>query len=185
MRKLIPLLVAALTVVPATAGAQSLFPDNPSQHSAQDASPDAGDLSDRSGAFLTRAPLRLNTTTPDAGATYGNRTSFSQSGVQQPAAPKRDSLVNGMLIGLAVGASVGCLFGLSDYEEDAAYAPDFGAGGACAIGGALFGGIGLGVGAGVDALIGRAVGNRVPGRRPTFVPAIGRRGAALMGIFLW
>jgi hypothetical protein len=184
MRKLTPLLVAALTVVPATAGAQS-FPDNPSQQSAQDALPDAGDVSDRSGALLTRAPLRLNTTTPDAGATYGSRISFSPNGVQQAAAPKRDSLVNGMLIGLAVGASVGRLWAFSDYEDDAAYGPDLGAGGSCAVDGALLGGIGLGIGAGVDALIGRAVGNRAPGRRPTFVPAIGRRGAALMGIFLW
>jgi len=139
----------------------------------------------RAVASLTRAPLRLNTTTPDARATYDSRTSFSQNGVQQAAAPKRDSLVNGMLIGLAVGAPIGCLWGFSSYDEDAATAVDLGGGGSCAVGAVLFGGIGLGAGAGVDALIGRAVGNRAPGRRPTFVPAIGRRGAALMGIFLW
>ena len=80
--------------------------------------------------------------------------SFSRTDVTQASGPKsgrRDSLVNGTVIGAAIGAVAGMalVYVTRDSELDAEQ---------YAYGALAFGGIGAGVGVGVDALLNRGTG---------------------------
>lgn len=98
---------------------------------------------------------------------------------ERPAhAQARDSLLNGTLIGAAVGAGVGVAFthAVRDAEGSGQYV----------YGGLVFGAIGAGVGLGIDALLNRAFPD--PGitpRRVLIAPAVGRNGAGIVVNWTW
>lgn len=149
------------------------------------------------GSLSTRAVSRESRiVTPWSGGAPGVRAA-ARSGVMETvsadaplfrstlrqAGASRDPLLNGMLIGLGVGAAAGCIWAASAYEPDTGFGhPDFGRGGACAAGALVFGGIGLGAGAGIDALIRRASSHSVPRKQMSVTPAIGGRAAGVSGV---
>ena len=84
---------------------------------------------------------------------------LTQPGQSSQGKPSRDSLKNGTLIGLAVGAvtgvflgAVGC--GLGDILSESGEESD--CTGASVLGAVIFGAAGAGIGAGIDALFERA-----------------------------
>jgi hypothetical protein len=89
-------------------------------------------------------------------------------------AQNRDSLLNGAVIGGAIGAGIGIAFTHAVRDSDLTA-------GQYAYGGLVFGAIGAGAGLGVDALLNRSP-RPVPARSGLFIaPAIGRvKGVAVM-----
>ena len=83
-------------------------------------------------------------------------------------AQTRDSLLNGALIGAAVGAAGGVLFTHAVRDSDLEF-------GQYARGALVFGAIGAGVGLGVDALLNRTpYAAQAPPRRVAIVPRVWR-----------
>jgi hypothetical protein len=99
---------------------------------------------------------------------------------ERPAhAQGRDSLLNGTIIGAAVGAGVGVAFTHTVRDSDLGF-------GQYAYGGLIFGAIGAGVGLGVDALLNRALpGPGVMPRRVLVAPAVGRNVAGVVVKWRW
>lgn len=95
----------------------------------------------------------------------------------QASAQNRDSLLNGALIGGAIGAGIGIAFTHAVRDSDLTA-------GQYASGGLVFGAIGAGAGLGVDALLNRSPRPAV-GRSGLFIaPAVGRvKGVAVMYSF--
>jgi len=86
---------------------------------------------------------------------------------QPAAAQNRDSLLNGAIIGGAIGAGIGVGFTHAVRDSDLT-AGQYG------YGALVFGGIGAGIGLGVDALFNRSPRPFAPQRRLLFAPAVGR-----------
>ena len=85
----------------------------------------------------------------------------------------RDSVLNGALIGGAIGAGVGIAFTHAVRDSDLSASQ-------YAYGALVFGAIGAGAGLGIDALIGRSTRQTFAQRRFVFAPAVGRvRGVAM------
>lgn len=143
--------------------------------------------------FASHEPLHMRTSsrllsaTRPTGAGLWTRASDNEERMTRStyqAGRPRDPLLNGMLIGLGIGASIGCAWAASDYDPDS-FGPDFGRGGACAVGAVFIGGIGLGVGAGIDALVRRDVSHGLLEHASMVPSVLGRRGAALRGTLVW
>jgi hypothetical protein len=83
------------------------------------------------------------------------------------AAQKRDSVLNGTIIGAAIGAGIGVGFNYALRDSDLTV-------GQYAYGALVFGGLGAGIGLGVDALFNRSPRSFAPQRRLLFAPAVGR-----------
>lgn len=83
------------------------------------------------------------------------------------AAQNRDSLLNGAIIGGAIGAGIGIGFNYALRDSDLTV-------GQYAYGALVFGGLGAGIGLGVDALFSRSPRPFAPQRRLLFAPAVGR-----------
>lgn len=81
-------------------------------------------------------------------------------------AQNRDSLLNGALIGGAIGAGIGVGFTHAVRDSDLTF-------GQYAYGGLVFGAIGAGAGLGIDALLNRSP-RPVAGRSLVIAPAVGR-----------
>ena len=87
-------------------------------------------------------------------------------GESEAHAQGRDSLLNGSLIGAAVGAGAGVLFTHAVRDSDLTF-------GQYARGGLIFGAIGAGAGLGIDALLNRrSAGPGVTRRRVLVAPTI-------------
>lgn len=96
---------------------------------------------------------------------------------QSPAhAQGRDSLVNGTIIGAAVGAGLGVAFTYAVRDSDLTA-------GQYARGALVFGALGAGIGVGIDALLNR--GTTVTPRRILIVPGVRRHGAGVGVIYRW
>jgi hypothetical protein len=98
-------------------------------------------------------------------------------GVRPVGAQPRDSLVNGAVIGGAVGAGIGVAFTHAVRDSDLTF-------GQYMRGALIFGAIGAGAGLGLDALFNRA---SLPGkpRRVVIVPAVWRRVAGVGLRWTW
>ena len=106
-----------------------------------------------------------------------------------------DSLMNGLLIGLAAGAVLGAVASASDCTKGGFMAPERDCtgsekAGSAALGAALGGAVGAGLGVGIDALIRgkRLVYQRSPGtqaRAISIVPAVGPSGARVLVGATW
>ena len=83
------------------------------------------------------------------------------------AAQNRDSVLNGAIIGGAIGAGIGIGFSYAVRDSDLTA-------GQYAYGALVFGGLGAGIGLGVDALFNRSPRPFAPPRRLMFAPAVGR-----------
>jgi RsiW-degrading membrane proteinase PrsW (M82 family) len=89
-------------------------------------------------------------------------------GEGQASAQRRDSLVNGAVIGAAVGAGFGVTMNYALRDSDLTV-------GQYAYGAAVYGAIGAGIGLGVDALFSRSFPRPATTRpRLLFAPAVGR-----------
>lgn len=96
----------------------------------------------------------------------------------QASAQNRDSLLNGALIGGAIGAGIGIAFTHAVRDSDLTA-------GQYAYGGLVFGAIGAGAGLGVDALLNRSPRPAATRSGLFIAPAIGRvKGVAVMYSFL-
>ena len=84
----------------------------------------------------------------------------------QASAQNRDSLLNGALIGGAVGAAIGVGFTHAVRDSDLTF-------GQYAYGGLVFGAIGAGAGLGIDALLNRSA-RPVASRSLVIAPTVGR-----------
>ena len=84
----------------------------------------------------------------------------------QASAQNRDSLLNGALIGGAIGAGIGVGFTHAVRDSDLTF-------GQYAYGGLVFGAIGAGAGLGIDALLNRSA-RPVASRSLVITPAVGR-----------
>ena len=81
----------------------------------------------------------------------------------------RDNVLNGAIIGGAIGAGIGVGFSHAVRDSDLSF-------GQYAYGAAVFGAIGAGIGLGVDALFSRSFprGTSAPPRRVLFAPIVWR-----------
>ena len=94
-------------------------------------------------------------------------------GANDAQAQTRDSLLNGAVIGAAVGAGVGVFFTHAVRDSDLSF-------GQYAYGGLVFGALGAGVGLGVDALFNRASPRpHVTQRRVVIAPTVWRETASV------
>lgn len=118
-------------------------------------------------------------TFPEKIAATGSFSSPAETRAAVAPSGGRDSLLNGTLIGLAVGAACGIAFtyAIRDSDLDA---------GSYAYGALIFGGIGAGVGLGIDALLDRtpSVAVRSP-RRVALSPRVSRKAAGIRVIMRW
>jgi hypothetical protein len=105
--------------------------------------------------------------------------SSSLGATQASGSSGRDSLVNGTVIGLAVGAALGMAFVYATRDSDLGVEQ-------YSYGALIFGGIGAGVGLGIDALFDRnaSVVVRSP-RRVAFSPRVLRKTAGVRVIMRW
>ena len=87
-------------------------------------------------------------------------------GERQAHAQSRDPLLNGAVIGAAVGAGLGVAFTHAVRDSDLGFSQ-------YARGALVFGAIGAGVGVGMDALFARACGSGVTPRRVLIAPQCG------------
>ena len=94
------------------------------------------------------------------------------------AAQDRDSLLNGAVIGAAVGAGVGIAFTHAVRDSDLTA-------GQYARSAVIFGAIGAGAGLGIDALLSRSQRPVFPSRRLSFVPAVWRSTSAVVLKWRW
>ena len=94
------------------------------------------------------------------------------------AAQDRDSLLNGAVIGAAVGAGVGIAFTHAVRDSDLTA-------GQYARSAVIFGAIGAGAGLGIDALLSRSQRPVFPSRRLSFVPAVWRNTSAVVMKWRW
>jgi hypothetical protein len=100
-------------------------------------------------------------------------------GGSQASAQGRDPLLNGTLVGAAVGAGAGVAFTHAVRDSDLGVSQ-------YAYGALVFGAIGAGVGLGVDALLHRASpGPGVPPRRVWIAPAVWRDVATVVVKWRW
>ena len=92
----------------------------------------------------------------------------------------RDSLLNGAIIGGAVGAGIGVGMNYALRDSDLTV-------GQYAYGAAVYGAIGAGIGLGVDALFSRSSprGTNAPPRRLLFAPAVWRNVARVTVRWRW
>ena len=88
----------------------------------------------------------------------------------------RDSLVNGTIVGAAIGAGLGVLFTHAVRDSDLTA-------GQYAGGALIFGALGAGIGVGIDALLNR--GPVVTPRKILIVPGVARRGAGVGVVYRW
>ena len=94
-------------------------------------------------------------------------------------AQPRDGLLNGAVIGAAVGAGAGVAFTHAVRDSDLGF-------GQYAYGGLVFAGLGAGVGLGLDALLQRAMPAPGAGRqRVAFAPRVWRNGAGVVVNWRW
>jgi hypothetical protein len=94
-------------------------------------------------------------------------------------AQAHDSLVNGGVVGAAVGAGLGVVFTHAVRDSDLTFSQ-------YARGAVIFGAIGAGVGVGVDALMNRAAFSPLaPARRVRIAPAIWRDVAGVTVLWRW
>jgi hypothetical protein len=90
------------------------------------------------------------------------------SGARPARAQTRDALLNGMVIGAAVGAGTGVAFTYAVRDSDLVFSQ-------YARSALIFGAIGAGVGLGIDALLSRSSGiPGVPPRRVSIAPTVWR-----------
>jgi hypothetical protein len=100
-------------------------------------------------------------------------------GGRQAHAQRRDPLLNGTLIGAAVGAGTGVILTHVTRDSELGFVQ-------FAYGALVFGGIGAGVGLGVDALLNRASpGPGVTRRRVVIVPTVWRDVAGVVVKWRW
>jgi hypothetical protein len=100
-------------------------------------------------------------------------------GGQEAHAQGRDSLLNGGVIGAAVGAGMGVAFTHAVRDSDLVFSQ-------YARGALIFGAIGAGVGVGVDALLYRSSpGPGVTSRRVLIAPAVWRDVAGVLVKWRW
>jgi hypothetical protein len=100
-------------------------------------------------------------------------------GERQAYAQARDSLLNGTVIGAAVGAGTGVALTHAVRDSDLTF-------GQYAYGALIFGGLGAGVGVGIDALLTRAMpGTGVKPRRVLIAPAVWRRVGGVIVKWRW
>ena len=130
------------------------------------------------GEAQGRLPL-LERARPEGVTALGSLSSLIVPQASQPRSGGRDSLLNGTVIGAAVGAVLGIAFvhAVRDSELDATQ---------YAYGALIFGGIGAGVGLGIDALLDRnsSVVVRSP-RRVALSPRVSRRIAGIRVMMRW
>jgi hypothetical protein len=100
-------------------------------------------------------------------------------GERQAHAQGRDSLLNGTLIGAAVGAGTGIIVTRFTIDTESSFAQ-------YSYGALLCGGVGAGIGLGVDALLNRASpGPGVTRRRVLIVPTVWRDVAGVVVKWRW
>jgi hypothetical protein len=100
-------------------------------------------------------------------------------GVRPAQAQGRDSLLNGTIIGAAVGAGAGVAFTHAVRDSDLEFNQ-------YAYGALVFGGIGAGIGLGVDALLNRTLpGPGTAPRRVVIAPTIWRHVAGVVVRWKW
>ena len=107
-----------------------------------------------------RLPM-LERAVPEAIAAAGSSSSLGPTQAAGPRSGGRDSLLNGTVVGFAVGAALGIayVYAVRDSDLDA---------GQYAYSALIFGGIGAGVGLGIDALFDRSSG--AVARLPSVAP---------------
>jgi hypothetical protein len=99
-------------------------------------------------------------------------------GVYPARAQGRDALLNGLVIGAAVGAGVGVAFTHAVRDSDLTF-------GQYARGAVIFGAIGTGIGLGVDALMDRSPRPGVTPRKMVISPTVWRDVAAIRVKWRW
>lgn len=99
-------------------------------------------------------------------------------GEREAYAQGRDSLLNGTVIGAAVGAGAGVLFTHAVRDSDLTF-------GQYARDALIFGAIGAGAGLGVDALLNRRSGPEVTRRRVLVAPTIWRDVSGVVVTWRW
>ena len=97
---------------------------------------------------------------------------------RQAHAQGRDSLLNGTVIGAAVGAASGVAFTHAVRDSDLEFTQ-------YAYGAIIFGAMGAGIGLGIDALLYRAPSARGVQRPVTITPAIWRRVGGVVVKWRW
>ena len=93
-------------------------------------------------------------------------------------AQSRDSLVNGAVIGAAIGAGTGVAFTYAVRDSDLVFSQ-------YARGALVFGAIGAGVGLGIDALLHRTAGPRMTPRRVVITPTVWRDVSRVAVMWRW
>jgi hypothetical protein len=103
---------------------------------------------------------------------------FMALGTRQAHAQGRDSLLNGTVIGAAVGAASGVALVHATSDSELGFTQ-------YAQGALIFGAMGAGIGVGIDALLDRAAGPGAKPRPVSITPAIWRRVGGVVVNWRW